>query len=59
MLKTYKVWITVYDDRSQTSFSSGADIDTLMTAQNYQQIEKMVEAQYNGCAKLRSAVEVR
>jgi hypothetical protein len=57
--KTYKVWITLYDNRNHTSKSSNSEIDTLVQATNYQQVQRIVEAQYGGCAVLRQAVEVR
>lgn len=58
MTKTFKVWITLYDNKEHTSYSSNSDINTLIQAQNYQQVQRIVEAQYNGCAVLRQAVEV-
>ena len=54
-IQTYKVWLTLYDNKEHTSYSSNNTIDTYIQAQNYQQVVKMVEAQYNGCAKLNSA----
>ena len=56
--KTFKVWITLYDNKEHSSKSSNSEIDTLVQAQNYQQVQRMVEAQYNGCAVLRQCSEV-
>lgn len=58
ILKTFKVSMTIYDNKEHTAKSSGCDVDTLMQAQNYQQIQKMVEAQYAGCAQLRYAIPI-
>ena len=57
-IQTYKVWLTLYDNKEHTSYSSNNTIDTYIQAQSFQQVQRMVEAQYNGCAVLNQAIPV-
>jgi len=55
-IKTFKVSFILYDNKEQTSKSTGCDIDTTMQGQDIQQVTKMIEAQYNGCAQIRYVI---
>lgn len=58
-MKTYKVWFTLFDDANQMSSSGNCEIDTIVQAMDGNQAQKMIEAQYNGRAKVRSVTEQR
>jgi hypothetical protein len=58
-MKNYKVSIILYDNKQHTSKSSGCDIETYVQGQSRFQVEKMIEAQYNGCAYVRYVMEVK
>jgi hypothetical protein len=57
MIKTFRVYLKIYDSPRQTSFGSNADVTTYVQAINVFQAEKMIEAQYNGCAKINFIME--
>ena len=59
MMKNFRVYMKLYDNKNHTSFGSNADITTYVQAMTVQQAEKMLEAQYNGCAKIYSITEQR
>ena len=58
-MKNYEVSIKLYNNREHTESSSGCDINTFIQAINQQQVQLMIEAQYNGCAVVRWIREAR
>ena len=58
-LKTYKVRLAVYDDQRQMSSTGNNNIETLISALDHTMVRTMVEAQYNGCARILTINEVR
>ena len=58
-LKTYKVRLAVYDDQRQMSSTGNNNIETLVSAIDHIMVQRIVESQYNGCARVISINEVR
>lgn len=54
-MNLFEVCFTVYDDRSQMRGPTNLqDLRTVVQAQTSMQAQAMIEAQYNGCAKVWS-----
>lgn len=58
-MKNWEVSIKLYNNKEHSESSSGCDINTFYQAQNTQQVQRMIEAQYNGCALVRWIKEAR
>jgi hypothetical protein len=57
-LRSFEVFYRIYDTPEQRSYSSGADITTIVQAQTYQQVQTMITGQYGGCAHIYSIREI-
>lgn len=56
-LKTFEVSYRIYDTVDQSTYNCNAEITTLVQAQDSQQVQCMIEAQYQGRAHIWSIVE--
>lgn len=57
-LRSFEVFYRIYDTPEQRSYSSGADITTIVQAQTYQQVQAMITGQFGGCAHIFSIREI-
>lgn len=56
-LKTFEASYRIYDTADKTTYNCNAEITTLIQAQDSQQVQFMIEAQYQGRAHIWSIVE--